>query len=61
MRAQPHTDLPLSMATPPAPAQDGVEITRDLYDTLVLMLTTMNAGIDLVKLEKGWGAQGGAG
>ncbi|KAL4451270.1 hypothetical protein ABPG77_009342 [Micractinium sp. CCAP 211/92] len=31
--------------------QDGVAITKDLYDTLVLMINTMNAGIDLVKAQ----------
>ena len=29
--------------------QDGIAVTRDLYDTVTLMIKTMNAGIDVVK------------
>lgn len=31
--------------------QDDVAITKDLYDVVVLMITTMNAGIDVIKRE----------
>jgi hypothetical protein len=31
--------------------QDGLPVTRDLYDIIKLMIDTMNAGIDLIKAE----------
>ncbi|PSC71378.1 hypothetical protein C2E20_5225 [Micractinium conductrix] len=31
--------------------QDGVAITKDLYDIIVLMITTMNTGIDVARAE----------
>jgi hypothetical protein len=37
--------------------QDGIPVTRDLYDTLVLMISTMNAGIDVTRQELHWGQQ----
>ena len=37
--------------------QDGIAVTRDLYDTVTLMIKTMNAGIDVVKPPEGGGGR----
>lgn len=36
--------------------QDGLPVTRALYETLSLMITTMNKGIDVAREELHWGA-----
>lgn len=62
---QPHPWPPprqLPKLTPPPPfeegwkLQDGLPVTRPLYDTLSLMIATMNAGIDVARQELRWGA-----
>lgn len=53
----PARSLQVPKIPPPPPfkegwkLQDGLPVTRDLYDIIKQMIDTMNAGIDLMKAE----------